>query len=135
MSLFNWDEKYSVKVDSLDTQHKKWIDLINTAHAALTGGESSNKTSEFIQQVIDYTQYHFDAEEKLLEENDYPDLAIHKEQHKNFVEKVASLKSDLDEGKEIEGLDFLALLLDWMLEHINGSDKKYSDLLTSRGVK
>jgi hemerythrin len=135
MSFFQWEDKFSVNIDSMDEQHKKLIDLINAAHASLTGGESSDKTTEIIQQLLDYTKYHFDAEEKILEDNNYSDIASHKEQHKNLVDKVISLKNDLDQGRKVEALDLLALLLDWMLDHIVGSDKKYSELLTSRGVK
>ncbi len=35
MALFTWGEQFSVKIESIDEQHKKLIGLLNDAHEAL----------------------------------------------------------------------------------------------------
>ncbi len=135
MTFFEWEDNFRVEIDTLDAQHKKIIELINNAHAVLTGGGSPDKISEIIQELLDYTHYHFDNEEKLFEKHHYFDKASHKKEHEELSKKVLSLKKDLDEGKGVDAFELLAFLVDWLQDHVVGSDKKYSSFFISRGVK
>ncbi len=135
MLFFNWEDTYYVNIDSLDRQHKKIVDLINNAHKELTEGARPDESRKIIEELLDYTEYHFKFEEKLLEKYSYPVINSHKKQHKNLCEKVSLLKNDLEKGRDIEPLDLLAFLVDWLQDHIVGSDKKYSNLLINNDVR
>lgn len=135
MLFFNWEDSFYVNIDSLDRQHKKIVDLINHAHKELTEEERPDESRKIIDELLDYTEYHFEYEEKLLEKYSYPVINTHIKQHDDLREKVSSLKNDLDKGKGIEPLNLLAFLVDWLQDHIVGSDKKYCSLLINNGVR
>ncbi len=135
MLFFNWEDSFYVNIDSLDKQHKKIVDLINNAHKELTEEKRPDESGKIIEELLEYTEYHFEFEENLLEKYSYPAITTHIKQHEDLRKKVSSLKNDLDMGEGIEPLNLLAFLVDWLQDHIVGSDKKYSSLLINNGVR
>ena len=78
MSLIEWDEsRFSVLVDDMDEQHKMWINLINILHDSLIGEGSEITPETAIQEMLDYTQYHFSKEEQLMRNANYPEFTTH----------------------------------------------------------
>ncbi|MCB1758180.1 MAG: bacteriohemerythrin [Gammaproteobacteria bacterium] len=120
-----WKESYSVGVGQLDDDHKRLIDLLNRFQVAFryhTGEEFERKT---LDELVDYTKYHFEREEQMMEAAGYPDLAAHKEIHRSMIDKVEGFR---EEYKQLghEALDGVAnYLSDWLIEHINVTDKHY----------
>jgi hemerythrin len=129
-----WKDEYSVGIKSLDEDHKKLIGLLNQFTTAYDYAMSEEYESEALQDLINYTKYHFHREEKLMEDNGYPDLAAHKKQHQAMIKQVNVFVSLYDQqGHDAleQVSDFLA---NWLINHINGTDKKYSEHLKTRSV-
>ena len=130
-----WKDSYSVGIDSIDNDHKKLIHLINNLQTAIDYKTDRQFERQTMDEVIDYTHYHFDREEGLMEDNDYPDFVPHKAKHKDMIAKVNEYAEayERDEPDAIESL--LAYLKSWLIAHINGTDQEYSEFLISKGVK
>jgi len=126
--LVEWDEKYSVGIPLIDDQHKQLINLTNTLYKGCLAGPEAAKTyfMEAIQGTVDYVKYHFAAEEKLLENVKYPDLAAHKKLHEAFVKKILEDVQSYKEGKKFVPNAFVRYLKDWILSHIAVMDKAYA---------
>ena len=87
-----------------------------------------------LDAVVDYTKYHFQREEELMAKHDYPLLEAHKAEHERMIAKVGGYISSYEKTghKALEDLgDFLK---DWLVNHINGTDKAYGPFLNERGV-
>ncbi|MCB1830674.1 MAG: bacteriohemerythrin [Chromatiaceae bacterium] len=125
-----WKESYTVGVDELDDDHKRLIELLNrfqTAYKYHTGEEFERQA---LNELVDYTKYHFEREEKMMEEAGYPDLEEHKNIHQMMIAKVRVFQEQYRQ-KGHEALDGVAnFLSDWLLDHINGTDKKYGPYLS-----
>jgi hemerythrin len=78
---------------------------------------------------VAYVKYHFAAEEKLLEQVKYPDLALHKKEHESFVKKVLEGVKEFEEGKKFIPNVFVRYLKEWVLAHIAVEDKKYAEYI------
>ena len=130
-----WKEEYSVGIESIDTDHKKLLQLINRLQTSsiYQTGEAFDK--EALDELVAYTKFHFAREEKMMEENGYPDFKDHKQQHVNMTDQVVNkIKAyEADHEKTID--DLLEYLKVWLINHINGTDKKYSAFLRDKGVK
>lgn len=130
-----WKDEYSVGIESLDNDHKKLISLLNHFTTAYDYVMSEEFEREALNDLINYTKYHFDREEQLLEQHDYADLEAHKAQHKQMIKQVNSFM-DLYNEKGHDALNEISdFLANWLINHINGTDKEYSELLTQQGVK
>ncbi|MBL3526258.1 MAG: hemerythrin family protein [gamma proteobacterium endosymbiont of Lamellibrachia anaximandri] len=129
-----WKDSYSVGIAQLDDDHKKLIELLNkfqTAYEYHTGEEFERKA---LEELVDYTKYHFDHEENLLQENNYPDFAAHKDQHVAMIAEVERFVEDY-QVRGHEALEGVAQYLQgWLINHINGTDKQYTSHLQGKGV-
>ena len=134
LSLINWSDSYSVKVGSMDDEHKKLIDLMNKLHDAMSSGKSGDVMKDIIQGLVDYTKKHFSDEEKLMQDNNYPGLIEQQNMHKMFVTKIGIYKSDLDAGKVLS-MEVMTFMKDWLINHIQGVDQKYGEFFNNLGIK
>jgi hemerythrin-like metal-binding protein len=66
LALVTWDTSYSVSVKSCDAEHQKLFDLINQLHEAMRLGQGRAIVGPVVQELENYTQTHFRAEEALL---------------------------------------------------------------------
>ncbi len=124
-----WKDSYSVGVDSLDEDHKKLILLLNQFQVAYKYHTGEEYERHALNELVNYTKYHFEREEKMMAENGYPDLEAHKQLHRDMVTEVERFMADY-ETRGHEALDGVASYLsNWLINHINGTDKKYQPYL------
>lgn len=124
-TLIPWTDNFIIDSSIIDLQHKKLIDLINKLYSAFLEGQANNILSSIIDELADYTIYHFKEEEDFFERINYYRKDIHKKQHADFVQTVLDFKTKLskhDVGLSYEIMNFLR---DWLQKHILEADKKY----------
>jgi len=132
--LVTWDESYSVGVEKCDEDHKKLFSLINTLHDAMLIGKGAYVIQRVVNELADYTQYHFSREESLLEKTHYGELGSHRAQHLEFVKQVEQFRQDLKAGAIGESVFVADFLKDWLTDHIKQSDQQYSIHLNDSGI-
>ena len=135
MALFVWNDTYSVQVGSIDEQHKKLFNIINQLHEALGAGKGQATVKTILKELVDYTVTHFHAEEALLEKQAYPNLAVHRLEHKNLVDKIKKFQSEYETGQLGMAVQVMNFLQDWLKSHILKTDEQYSPFLNSKGVR
>lgn len=129
-----WKDEYSVGVSMIDAQHQMFIGIINELYAAITSKKEKDVLDGIFSQLVSYTQFHFQTEERYFDEFDYEGAEEHKAAHKKLVDQVLELqvkKTDLTENP-FELMDFLE---DWLIDHIIGMDKLYGPCFNEHGLK
>ena len=134
MALLNWSDSYSVGVKDIDLQHKKLIDLINSLHDGMKQGKGKEILGTVLNELANYTVYHFGFEEKLFEKYGYPETIVHKRQHADLVGQVKKLVESYNNGGSVLSMDLMNFLKDWLTQHIAGSDKKYTAFFNGKGI-
>ncbi len=125
MGYLKWSDRYSVHVDEIDKQHQKLINLINEMYDAMKAGEGKKIIDTVLDKFVDYTVYHFHAEERLMQQHGYPKYDDHKVMHDKIAKKARGLKEELDKGNKPSNIDVMLLLTNWLNAHILEEDKKY----------
>lgn len=134
MPLMKWSDDLSVQVKEIDQQHKRLIDLINKLHEAMINKQAKQVISKIIDELAAYTVYHFQTEEKYMEQFKYKGIVSHKNEHEMFVKKVDSFQKDYDAGKLGLSLEVMTFLQNWVSNHIKVVDKKYSETFKENGL-
>jgi hemerythrin-like metal-binding protein len=135
MATITWNKSLSVQIDSIDEQHKKLIDLINSFYENINQGSNKEKISEMIRSLKNYTIFHFSTEEKYMKKFDYPEFNNHKLEHDKFIESVLNFEERYKSGKLLLSIEITSFIKDWITNHIMGTDKRYSDYFIKHGVK
>lgn len=134
MSLITWSDKLAVGVEEIDQQHQKLVQLINGLHNHMLAGDASTIMNKVLDRIVEYTGFHFETEERLMQQYDYPDFAAHKHEHSDLVSVATDLQQKLNSGHAHITMETMHFLQDWLHHHILGSDKKLADYLNSKGI-
>ncbi len=132
--LIVWDNYYSVGFDLIDNQHKKLIDMINELYTSFIFGEAQTKAAGIINEMVNYTDYHFKTEEKFFDKYKYPETEQHKEIHQSFVDKAIELKHGLESGQMTVTYDIMNFLRQWLIDHILKEDKKMASFFSENNI-
>ncbi|MDM8533154.1 bacteriohemerythrin [Clostridiaceae bacterium HSG29] len=134
--MIKWQEKFSVGYEIFDDHHKELIRIINSLEELIKDKDIHedllyDKISEIFSELLDYTVYHFTTEEKIFEEKGYELAQEHKDIHNEFIESVKEEVSRFELGKNerVVALEIYNNLVDWLMNHILGTDKKYMNKL------
>ncbi len=132
--LVEWSDALSVGVHEIDEQHKVLVNMINELHQAMRQRRAKEVLLDLVGKLAEYTVTHFGTEERLFDKYGYPDTPKHKEIHAKFVAKVKETEEQLRAGTATVSMDLMRFLKDWLVGHIQGTDKKYTSFLNSKGV-
>ena len=128
MAFYEWKENFSVGISEMDEQHKKMVGILNRLYEAMKAGKASKELTSIVDEMIDYTKYHFGSEEKLMEKHNYAGLASQKDEHAAFVKKSLEFQDQITSGRLAVSIEVMNFLKDWWTNHILISDKKYSGM-------
>ena len=67
MPLIQWDDSLRVNIAEIDAQHRKLVGMINELNEAMRMGKGKEILGKTVQGLIEYTQTHFQTEEKYFE--------------------------------------------------------------------
>jgi hemerythrin len=122
-----WSEQYSVGVERIDAQHKQIIDMVNLLHDALAKKDASAEIKQVLVSLVDYTQTHFVAEEKLMISVGYPAVDVHLQKHAKLTSDLHGVLVRLRQGENISARRLFGLLRNWWTTHIERDDMQYGE--------
>lgn len=134
MTFLSWTDELSVKIDSIDNQHKKLIDMLGDFYNNISNRSNKESISKLLMGMKNYTVMHFSTEEQYMKKFDYPEYEIHKKEHEQFVDKVKEIEEKFNSGKLVLTFEITMFLKDWLKKHILETDKKYSDFFIRHGI-
>jgi hemerythrin-like metal-binding protein len=134
IDIIPWAFEFETGFEKIDEQHKKLVGMVNHLHRAMKMKLGSKEAGKILDELAEYTVYHFSHEEKLFEEHDYPDIGEHKKSHKDLVNQVAKFQEDFQSGNASLSMDLMDFLIDWLKNHILKTDMSYVSFLKGKGV-
>lgn len=134
MAFFNWNDDLSVKIRSIDDQHMKLIEMINDFYENIKNRSNDESIKKLITEMRKYAQNHFTQEERYMKQLNYPGFEAHKKEHDLFMSKVVELEEKFQNGKLLLTFEITGFLKDWIKQHIQIVDQKYSQFFIDKGV-
>jgi hemerythrin-like metal-binding protein len=132
--MIPWNDDLILGIGEVDAQHKILVEMINELHRTMKSGHGSTALPGLVSNLAAYAVRHFSDEEKLMEKHNYAGLLNHRGQHVKFVQTVEEFDKKLHAGKAAVTSEVMQFLKDWLVKHIQGTDRKYAPFLKERGV-
>lgn len=122
-----WISEYSVGNKDIDEQHKELFTMINDFFHQ----EGRESAISIFQHLSSYIDLHFDAEENLLRQINYPETENHIKQHNELRKKFHLLQKKLDDYNLDIHHKIALFLYNWLASHILKADMEYKSYALS----
>ena len=136
MSLMQWNDRLSVGVEMIDTDHKRLVEMVNELHDGFRAGKGKDALGKVLDGLINYTATHFGHEEAEMKKFKYPGTVDHMKEHAALVKQVLEVQAKYRAGSgAVLTMEVMAFLRDWLLKHIQGTDKALGAFLCAQTAK
>jgi hemerythrin-like metal-binding protein len=130
--IFPWNCNFETGIPLIDEQHKELVRLLNALVSHIANGSESPVLDEVIQELNDYVQYHFSAEEDIWGAHFEGDVWFkwHHQSHNDFINEIAKIRT-AEHSKPFEEtlLDIVKFLTHWLARHILDSDRRMAKVV------
>ena len=125
MPIVEWDDAFSVGIEKIDEQHKKFFSIINRVYDTIQVVQNRKEVGSILKDLQEYVMHHFLTEESWMKTYGYPNLDDHKLQHEEATRTVNKLILEYERDYQTVDVDLLKFLSHWLQNHILQSDMKY----------
>jgi hemerythrin len=134
-NLIEWTPDLAVNVPAIDDQHKELYSRMNDLCNAIMEGKGRNEVGSFVRYLSEYTTFHFDAEEALMRQHEYPGYDSQLAAHRLFKDRVRKMAAQADSDVIPSDLvvEVVNQMKDWFSNHIRTMDKQIGDFLAAHG--
>ena len=120
-----WGQHFSVGHPLMDIHHLKLVGYINKLIEWLNqnSGSFESEILPLVEQINQFAEMHFKAEEGLLMESGFSDYPLHATSHQKYWASLSSFPLDTKNREML--LQYISLLRDWWENHILIEDMRY----------
>ena len=124
-------DQYLTGVSLIDKEHRELFRIIGEVYHVMTNEIAFDKYDEIVsllEELKEYTKFHFQDEEIYMESIHYPGLEAQKRAHDAFVSRLEEMDLEhIDENQQETLEDMMEFLSEWLVNHIMNSDKKIGE--------
>lgn len=139
--MFAFTDKYKTGIEMVDDEHRRLFEIIAETKDVIDSEFLADKYDHImnlLDQLREYTEFHFKDEEVLMEKIGYPGLEVQKRAHAAFVERLVEIDfkdlDNMDDNQQEYLLELIQFLVSWLSNHILGEDKKIGDFVVKQGI-
>jgi len=132
MAILTWSDQFELGIPSVDKQHHRLVEILNQLDEVVAIGSEPKQIQELIGALIDYTEYHFEHEEYLMQESAYDQkkYSAHKLEHEAFIQRIKQSQKTVREDPDCVSNNLIDFLVKWLMDHILFCDKQMAQELT-----
>lgn len=131
--FFKWQERYELKIKSVDNDHKVIVDYMNVLHEKFENKAPAGEQKKAYANLLDFTVKHFSEEEKYFDSLNFPGASTHKIIHKQLLQKLTDFGIEFDKNHKFQP-ELFVFLKTWLTAHILGIDTKYADFAKQKAA-
>lgn len=136
MKVCEWSNDYSVGIAELDSHHQRLFTILDDLFTLMSEGAKDRSIIRVIEELMDYTHYHFTEEERIMAKMGYPDLEQHQQLHQELIQLMQGFYAEAQNGMAIFVATKVANIgLEWLKNHILQVDHKYYEYMKEQGLQ
>ena len=124
-----WHPDYATGCTAIDAQHRLLFDHGNRLLDAVMHGAAKEACETLIADFVAFTKNHMRSEEEILERSHYPDLAAHRELHRQLLERAVLLMERYARGQLEVGELLHFVVYELTAQHLLIEDRKFERYL------
>lgn len=134
INSFEWTDNLSIGIPEIDKDHQVLLSLLNRCIDMVNENEKIEELDIILNELVEYTQYHFKREEKIMDACGYPHQQNHKKGHQLLISELNQYRIKYEQGELTVDL-LLGFLTGWLKDHIMGGLDKDIGAYYNKNVK
>lgn len=132
-----FDHSLLTGIEDIDRQHQHLLRLLEELEKALAQQITPLEIGSIVKELLGYSIYHFNTEERLLKEytrtsEESAEADSHIAQHRRFSQHIISLQERLSKRAYVDAEEIRLFLNNWIREHLMDTDKTLARLVLRR---
>ena len=128
--FIQWNSSYLVGHKLVDFDHMTLVNITNELFHRVNQGFSDEEIAQTIKCLIDYVEKHFEREEELFRNSEYPDVDKHLAMHEDITKTVKDIATIYQTNPSAINInEVLEFLKKWLTNHIMKADQGYAEYL------
>jgi hemerythrin-like metal-binding protein len=124
MSLIEWNDAFNLGIETVDSEHRALVALINALHDSMSAGAGRAHIVEGISEIYTLVSEHFAREEAYMRETRYMAYAEHKEDHEVLLDDLQEILEQVSSDGQYLEERLSADLQYWFSEHFRTHDAR-----------
>jgi hemerythrin-like metal-binding protein len=134
VQLVRWRPEYAIGVEEVDSDHQHLFALIDSFATAIRQGREHDRLFSLMEELLDYTCYHFAHEELLMEQIGYPHFEEHRLEHEGIRKTLHTMKAQAAGGGGSIAEKLMNFLFSWLRQHTMTSDRRIGTHMKKYGL-
>lgn len=138
--MFEWKKELDLGIPSIDVQHKELFRIANRIYDLMIIQSEDyladyDEITSVMNELKEYTKYHFQSEEELFLKYKYPDANEHIEEHNAFNDYLEMIiVDDIVHQKKQFLKELFDKLANWVFHHMITTDYLFKEYLVKLGT-
>lgn len=133
MAYIDWTPDLELGIDLVDQDHKVLVALLNQAHDCMGDPEEVATLGSVLNALVDYTEYHFAREERVMEVAGFSELDEHRELHRRLTRQAREIRDRYAvDPSGVRAVDVMDFLRTWLMDHIIKQDFRFRPAVMAR---
>jgi hemerythrin len=115
MSSYKLQEQAQTGIAEMDREHALELQIVRAIHAALADSDKP-RVDAFLQQLEDFTNAHFLAEQLLMRLHAYPGYEAHQQEHDQLMQELEDLSQGIRDESSPDPVRATEDLERWLLK-------------------
>jgi hemerythrin-like metal-binding protein len=133
-TIARWLPDYAIGVEVVDAEHRGLFRMAEKLHRGIRSGRGREIVGPLLDELFDYTCYHFEHEEQLMEQIAYPHYPTHCQQHRELRSQILVMKEGFAAGESDMAIEMLRFVTDWLKCHTTTSDRRIGTYMRKCGM-
>lgn len=131
MDFLVWQERWNTDIPDVDEEHmalahqmNRIVDLLNQpAREEQQDGELDS----LLDGLYNLTREHFNSEEAIMRQINYPDYTAHHKEHVMLLAELARYIREIQHGQSALDIGTLRALRTWFVVHLSEADAAFAN--------
>lgn len=131
MTILQWDDsRHRLGIKVMDETHQAFARLVNK----LAETDDSAAFARLFDMLAAHTRFHFEQEERLMQESGFPAIGEHRDEHARILGQIDQLAMRIVRGRSVMARAFVNELPTWFELHAATMDSALAAHLIKRRV-
>lgn len=128
MKEIKWQEDFNILVKDMDEPRQFLAEKLSEFLKKVSKKPSASQIED-LNALIDGFRMHFVKEEKILNKYKYPEVDLHRKEHKKYLRCLVKLRRKMSEDPSTAEEEHIDLIGDTYFKHLDQSDKEYAPFI------